>query len=344
MRVRLEVGPSQGKTVKPTSLGTIQETDDLAITDTGRRLPAETRRIPDRLNAAIMTAQVAAIFGCFWTASVLSWGWGIAALASAFAVLMVGVYSIIHEAEHGSLFTNRRMNAAGGIITASFFPAPFHLIRQGHLGHHLRNRSDDEAFDLWFEGESPIWKWTQWIGVLTGFFYVTVVLGNLVVLFLPFLLHRRWFGFDRPSQAFMDALNPRYGRIIQFEALGVIVLHTLIVWLMRIPPANYVSLYAAFGILWSGLQYVHHYRTERHITRGARNLRLWWPIDKLWLNHNWHRVHHEYPTVSWIHLERIGKDQGDDRAFLPIAYLRMWSGPRKATTRVENLFAGKVIR
>jgi hypothetical protein len=55
-------------------------------------------------------------------------------------------------------------------------------------------------------------------------------------------------------------------------------------------------------------------------------------------------VHHEHPTISWIHLEKLGLTRGDDRSFLPWIYLRMWSGPRKARERVENRFAGKVIR
>lgn len=309
-----------------------------------RRLPAEVWRIPNRLNAIILALQLAAIFLCFRAAALLSSAWALALLAGGFAVLMVGVYSIIHEAEHGVLFTNARANLAGGVLLAAFFPVPFHLLRQGHLGHHLRNRSDDEAFDLWFEGESPVWKWAQWLGILTGLFYLMIVLGNLVVLVIPFVLKRRWFAFDRPSAAFMDALNPKYRRVIQLEAVGVIALHALIVELMRIPPAHYLALYGAFGALWSGLQYVHHYATERHITRGARNLWICWPLDKLWLNHNWHRVHHEHPTISWLHLEALGKAHGDERSFLPWVYLRMWTGPRKATTRVENRFAGRVIR
>ena len=318
-----------------------QDTLDAALT---HHLSAETHRIPDRLNASILMLQLISIFACFRVASIISWPWAMVVLACGFAVLMVSVYSIIHEAEHGMLFTNHHANLAGGIIAASFFPAPFHLLRQGHLGHHLRNRSDDEAFDLWFEGESPVWKWMQWIGILTGLFYLMVVLGNIVVLVLPFLLHRRWFAFDRPSAAFMDALNPTYARLIQLEALGCIALHVMIVWMMQIPLSRYLALYGTFGALWSGLQYVHHYATERHITRGARNLWLWWPIDKLWLNHNWHRVHHEHPTISWRYLEKLGQATRDDRSFLPWMYLRMWSGPRKATEHVENRFAGKVIR
>ena len=309
-----------------------------------RRLPADVWRIPDRLNAAIIVMQLIAIFACFHAAAVIVAPWALALLALAFALLMVSVYSTIHEAEHGVLFTNARANVAGGIVMAAFFPVAYHLLRQGHLGHHLRNRSDDEAFDLWFEGESPLWKWTQWVGVLIGLFYLVIVVGNFAVLILPFIFHRRWFAFDRPSTAFMDALNPKYWRAIRLETLGVIALQTLIVWRMQIPLAHYLTIYAVFGALWSALQYLHHYATERHVTRGARNVWLWWPIDKLWLNHNWHRVHHEHPTVSWIHLERLGQAAGAGRTFLPWHYLRMWSGPRRATESVANRFAGKVIR
>ncbi len=324
----------------------LPEVDDResVAADQAARLPDHASVIPDTLNACIMIAQIVCIFASFYAAARITSGLQFAALCAGFSLLMVGVYSIIHEAEHGVLFTNPRANVIGGIVAASFVPGPFHLLRQGHIGHHLRNRSDDEAFDLWFEGESPVWKWTQWIGILTGLFYVTIVLGNVVVLILPFLLKRKWFNFDRPSAAFMEALNPKYLRLIQVEALGIILLHATIVWAMRIPVWRYALLYAAFGFLWSALQYVHHYATERHITRGARNLWILWPIDKLWLNHNWHRVHHEHPTVSWVHLGRVGRAAGDDRTFLPWVYLKMWSGPRKASKSVQNRFAGKVIR
>ena len=328
--------------VPPPAADTLDTVDPATV----HRLPPEYLRVPSALNAAIVAAQLAAIFACFHFASVVRPGWPLALVAGAFALLMVSVYSIIHEAEHGVLFADARLNTAGGIVMSAFFPGPFHLLRQGHIGHHLRNRSDDEAFDVWFDGESPAWKWVQLIGILTGAFYVMVVLGNVVVLFLPFLLHRRWFQFDRPTAAFMDSLNPRYARLIALEAAGVIGMHVAIVWLMRIPVLHYVALYGAFGFLWSALQYVHHFGTERHVTRGARNLWIFYPVDKLWLNHNWHRTHHEYPTVSWRYLEAVGMESqsGDDRAFLPWAYFKMWSGPRRASESVKNRFAGKVIR
>src|SRR3970040_2319068 len=97
----------------------------------------------------------------------------------------------------------------------------------------------------------------------------------------------------------MDALNPRYAGLIRAEALGVIATHAVIVLATHVPPFQYAVMYAGFGFSWSAMQYVHHYGTERHVLKGARNLWIWGPLDALWLNHNWHLTHHRHPTVPW---------------------------------------------
>jgi fatty acid desaturase len=300
--------------------------------------------IPSRLNTAIILAQLGAIGGCLYAAGTVGTTAGVLLLAGAFALVMNSVYATIHEAEHRMLFPGRWLNDAAGTFMALFFPAPFHLLRQGHLGHHQRNRSDDEAFDFFFEGEHPFWKWMQLYGTLTGFYWVMVVLSNMVVLLFPFVLNRRHFEFDRPSAAFMDSLNPRYNALIRLEALAVIGLHGAIVWFAAIPLATYAVMYAGFGFTWSAMQYVHHFGTTRHVLEGARNLWIGAPIDAIWLNHNWHLTHHKHPTVPWIHLPRVGRREDPQRGFLPLHYLRMWRGPRRATEHVENRYAGRVIR
>jgi hypothetical protein len=103
-------------------------------------------------------------------------------------------------------------------------------------------------------------------------------------------------------------------------------------------------MYVGFGLTWSAMQYVHHYGTERHVLRGARNLWIWRPLDTIWLHHNWHQAHHEHPTVPWVHLPTLAADGGASRGFLLWAYLRMWKGPRYATDRVRNRYAGRIIR
>ncbi len=300
--------------------------------------------IPTRLNAAIITGQLIAIASCCYTASQIRFGWAMILLAAIFGIVMNSVYSIIHEAEHAMLFPNRRWNDIAGAVMALFFPAPFHLIRQGRLGHHLRNRSDDEAFDLYFDGDHRLWRWLVLYGILTGCYWIVVVLSNVVFLFFPFAANKKYWEFDRPSTAFMESLNPVYRRLIQLECLAVIALHTVIIWSLQIPLLNYAVMYFGFGFTWSAMQYVHHYGTERHVTRGARNLWIWSPLDSLWLNHNWHQAHHEHPTVPWIHLTDLTKTERAKRGFLPWAYLKMWRGPQRAKERVENRYAGKIIR
>jgi fatty acid desaturase len=300
-------------------------------------------KIPDRLNLAILLAQLAAIGVCAVTAKHVESGWALAALALAFGIVMNSVYSIIHEAEHAMLFSNRRWNDFAGVGMALFFPAPFHLIRQGHLGHHLRNRSDDEAFDFYFDGDHKVWRILVWYGILTGFYYVVVVLSNVVFLVLPFRRDKKYWEVDQPSTAFMESLNPHYRRLIRLEGAAAITLHVSLVWGLQIPVVNYLVMYASFGFMWSAMQYVHHYGTERHVTRGARNLWIWAPLDLLWLNHNWHLTHHEHPAVPWIHLPRNSAEGETRRGFLLTAYLKMWRGPRRAQERVQNRYAGKLI-
>lgn len=307
------------------------------------------RPIPSAANACIIVVQLAMLFGCFYLVGRFQTWWQVALLAVGFGVLMNSVYSIIHEAEHAMLFANRKVNEAGGVLMALFFPAPFHLLRQGHIGHHLRNRSDDEAFDLYFESDNVVWKWLVWLGILTGLYYVLVIISNVVAVVCPFILDRKHFRIedrvkvDRASAAFLESFNPSYLRYIWAEGVAAIALHTSIVWAFDIPIWHYIALYASFGFMWSAMQYVHHFGTERHVTRGARNLFIFAPLDAVWLNHNWHQAHHEHPTVPWVHLPALAEPTAQRRAFLPWAYLRMWRGPRKTDQHVENKYAGRII-
>ena len=305
--------------------------------------PTPPAAIPGRANAVIIVGQLTAMAACLLLAARVQGGWALAGLAVAFGVVMNSVYSIIHEAEHAMLFANRRWNDVAGSLMALFFPAPFHLIRQGHLGHHLRNRSDDEAFDFYFEGDHKLWKILSFYGILTGFYWVVVVLSNVVFLVFPFKDDKRYWHVDQTSAAFMDSLNPGYRNLIRCECAGAIALHVTLVWALGIPVGNYLVMYAGFGFMWSAMQYVHHYGTERHVTRGARNLWIWRPLDLVWLNHNWHLAHHEHPSVPWNSLPRSAPEGDPPRGFLLAAYLRMWRGPKLAPTRVENVHAGRMI-
>ena len=298
-------------------------------------------RIPTRLNLGIAAVQLGVMLGIFRAAAAVTSWWAVLLLALGYGVVMNSAYAMLHEAEHGILHPRRSVNDFVGTMLALFFPAPFHLIRQGHTGHHIRNRSDDEAFDLYFEGESRLWKCVQLYGTLTGLFWVLIYVTNIFVLFRPSLAMPA--RMDRATDAFVESLNPRYQRLIQAEALAAIGLHAGLLWAWRIPLAHYFAVMFGFGFIWSAMQYAHHYGTERDVLKGARNLRTLRLLDLVWLNHNWHRHHHAQPTVPWLYLPRLG-EAPETRGSLVGAYFKMWRGPRPATEHVENRFAGRVVQ
>ncbi len=303
--------------------------------------------IPNRLNLCIAGTLLISLLGLIFSLTLAESWWQIALVCLGYALVMNASYVMLHEAEHHILHTNRTVNDVIGVTLALFFPAPFHLIRQGHIGHHMRNRSDDEAFDFYFDGESRLWKHLQFYGILTGFFWLVVVLSNLIALFTPSLLRAKWSEFDRPTQALLESLNKKYTLLIRLESFLAISLHISLVYWLNISPLVYLIMLSSFGVLWSALQYVHHFGTERDVLKGAKNLKTWRWLDLLWLNHNWHKNHHAEPTISWIHLPEIdpeAKLNENNRERLLPAYLKMWRGPKHTKNRVENRYAGKIIR
>jgi fatty acid desaturase len=299
--------------------------------------------IPGRLNLSIAAIQLVALCSIMWAAGqVHEWRW-VALLSFAYGMVMNSSYAMLHEGEHNLLHPNPKVNQTVGALLALFFPAPFHLIRQGHIGHHIRNRSDDEAFDLYFEDENRFWKYVQLYGTLTGMFWVLIYLTNFVVLFRPAIITPRYTRFNRPTEAFLESLNPKYRRIIQLEALAVILLHAGMIYFWKIPILHYFAVMFGFGFVWSAMQYSHHYGTVRDVQKGAMNLRTFSWLDLAWLNHNWHLNHHVSPTVSWVYLPALSQPD-ESRGSLLTAYLNEWRGPKFSDEHVENRYAGKIIK
>lgn len=299
-------------------------------------------RIPGRTNIAIACVQLAVLPSILWAAGQAHAWWEVLLLSLAYGVAMNSAYAMLHEAEHNLLHPHSVVNQGLGALLALFFPAPFHLIRQGHIGHHIRNRSDDEAFDLYFDGENPFWKYLQLYGTLTGMFWVLIYAANFVAVLNPTIVAPRYGRFDRATEAFLESLNPKYRRLIRIEALAAILLHGAMIHFWEIPVLHYLAVMFGFGFSWSAMQYAHHYGTVRDVRKGAMNLKTFALLDLVWLNHNWHLNHHMHPTVPWIHLPRLS-DANEVRGHLHTAYLREWRGPRFSNERVENRYAGHVI-
>jgi fatty acid desaturase len=145
--------------------------------------------IPVKRNVAIIIIQLVAVFLCCQAAAHVRDALSLLGLALVFGILMNSVYAIIHEAEHAMLFPDRRWNDLAGAVMALFFPAPFHLIRQGHLAHH----------------EYPTAPWVH-----------LPALGSTTQIekrgFLPWSYFKMWRG---PSKATERVENQYAGRVIR---------------------------------------------------------------------------------------------------------------------------------
>ncbi len=300
--------------------------------------------IPNGLNVLVLIVQLLLVASAFYLLRKVHGPLQLGLLALYFGLIMNAVYSTIHEAHHRILFENRLANDCAGIVLALLFPAPFHLLRQGHLGHHRRNRSDDEAFDLYFDRDQKWWKVFAWYGIMTGLYYLLVVASNVVLLLFPWLMNSKLWRWDRTSEVFLEHFSPESYRIMRLEALCACLLQALLFWSSGVPWQYYCCMYFGFGLMWSSLQYVHHYQAERDVLDGARNLHLIRPVDLFWLNHNWHHTHHRLPTVPWYYLPKIARQQNTKTSQLLLAYFAMWKGPKHAEERVTNSFQGEVSK
>ena len=104
--------------------------------------------IPEKRNIAIFLAALPATWGLLWLASHGSLGWALLA-AGAFSLVNHTPFSLMHEAVHGVFSRNRARNDFFGTLCAPAFPTSFTLQTIAHLGHHRRNRTDEDLYDYY---------------------------------------------------------------------------------------------------------------------------------------------------------------------------------------------------
>jgi fatty acid desaturase len=290
--------------------------------------------VPGRLNLLILTAAVVASTGLLWGASHANHWWVLVVVALMFSLTANTLFSLMHEAVHGVLHNDRRVNEWGGRLASAFFPTSLSLQRGFHLVHHRNNRTELEQFDYLRPGDIRWLKYAQWYAILTGVYWAVAVVGVLVYLLLP-------GGFRIPSLrnrdeaaarqtssaaylAVVDSLPPVATRL---EIVLSLSIQLAIFWLFDLSVVGWVACYSAFAVQWSGLQYADHAFSPLDVRNGAWNLR----VNPLWramfLNYHDHLAHHQHPKASWIHLPSLVAADQPRPSYLSV-WLSMWAGPR----------------
>ena len=255
------------------------------------------------------------------------------ACALAFSFVNNTLFSLLHEAVHGVFHPHARVNRIFGILLAAFFPTSFTMQRISHLGHHRRNRTDEELFDYYLPGESRFLKTYRLYSLLSGFYWMSIPTGGLLYLAIWNFPRNRWIhrltepmGLRPMVQGLAKASPLR----IRLELGYAFSFQFLLAFLLGLEFLTWLVCYWAFALNWSSLQYTDHAWTVRDIKNGASNLRVNPLVRALFLNYHHHLAHHQHPNIPWIHLPGFVSESAPRPSFLA-TYLSLWAGPRPTT-------------
>lgn len=242
------------------------------------------------------------------------------------------LFSLLHEAVHGHLHSNTKMNHFMGMICAAFYPTGFSLQRAFHLSHHKNNRTDKEQFDYLHESDNKFIKYAQWYCILTGLYWVFAVIGAFLIMLVPGflikLIDKSKLSRQTGADSMFARLNEENYPIIRLELLFALGVQFLIHYYLQPSLLAYVICYGLFAINWSSLQYADHAFSVLDPREGAWNLRVSKFTQYLFLNYHAHKVHHLYMNVPWLHLYKLVPKDEYKPHFISI-YLEMWKGPKK---------------
>ncbi|WP_067686149.1 fatty acid desaturase [Nocardia jejuensis] len=257
-----------------------------------------------------------------------AWGWTLVPLA----LLTTPFWSLIHEAIHGSLLTDRELNDRCGRALAVLYGAPFTMLKAGHLLHHRysRTRERTEIYDP----ATSTWMRTApgYYLRLLGGLYLLEVAAVLLALLPAAALRRAGRRLDTPE----SVAGPLFDRLADPRSLGR----------FRTDAAAIVALYAAAFLAYGHHAWMlaaaigaraliisisdnaYHYGTELDAPLDAMNLRLPRPLERFALNFTLHGVHHRHPGLRWYELrEKFLAEGGAYSLNWTTAAVRQLRGP-----------------
>lgn len=292
--------------------------------------------VPTVQNAAILLA-CSGLYFILLTLGCRSGNVGITALYGvAFGIIMIPVYSLIHEAEHGILFPDEKWNTFFGRWLCFLFMVSFGFFRHCHLRHHKKNRTDLEMWDLYYEHQTKWKRYGNLYAMMLGCGYLALWLSVLCFSVYPKVVVSPILQRHTEIGGFLDGSNQQQKlRAFQRESIAVIVFQLACFFLFRWSFLPWLLMFLIHGLIWSSQNYVNHAFSPRDIVNGAHNLKVPLWLKLVYLNFNIHQVHHQHPGIPWIHLPRMLKGDAGRISFFR-NYVRLWKGPRLTKERAPE--------
>ena len=285
------------------------------------------------LNWAILVLAFAATWVSLWTCCHGPW-WAVGPAAIGFALVNNTPFCLMHEAVHGVASPSLRRNELMGKIAAVTLPTSFSMQRVAHLGHHRRNRTDQELYDYYLPGQKR-WLRNLWMysGNLLGGYWCCIPIFGLLYLVAPWAWRSRFFveglapalGFG-PYVAEMSKLPVRR---VWPEVATAFAYQVAVFKLLGLSWPGWLLAHWFFALHWSVLQYVDHAWSARDVREGAWNLRVAAPFRWIALNYHLHLAHHRHTDAPWTALPSLVDPDTYSPRFIDI-YRSLWGGVRPA--------------
>lgn len=218
--------------------------------------------------------------------------------------LMHGQLIGFHEASHGLLRKNRRLNEIDGILIGIFSLMSFSLYRAAHQTHHMHlgTQRDEELWPFVLPG-TP-----RWARILAAFLELTVG-----ILFTPFLFLRTFLRNGSPIRS--RKVRRRIWAELALTAAVWIVLLSTVTWLDAWKYFIWMYLVPAViaGNLQSWRKYIEHVGLTGSTIRSAtRSIIADGPFGRLMsftlLHEPYHGVHHQRAGLTHAELPLYAED------------------------------------
>jgi fatty acid desaturase len=284
--------------------------------------------IPVKLNVSLIVGCSLLYFLLLYTGSLVPEIEIKVLLGFVFAIVMIPVYSLIHEAAHHTLHPSPSWNTFLGRWLCCLFVVSFIFFRHCHLKHHKKNRTDSEMWDLYYKHQNRWARYGNLYLMMIGFGYLALWLSVILFAIAPKAVNSTLFKKHTEIKGFLEGSDDgiKIG-ITRVESLIVLLFQFLCLWFLNWDVMTWLIFYLIHGFVWSSQNYINHAFSPRDIINGAHNLKIPVWLNLIYLNFNLHLAHHQNPKIPWLHLPKF-IHSGKGRISFFRNYLRLWKGPR----------------
>jgi fatty acid desaturase len=269
-----------------------------------------------------------------WIAVRMGWFWLAVPFVLVVAHLMHGMVIGLHEAIHGLLRRNRRLNDFDGVLLGIFSFLPFTLYRVVHQSHHVHLATERDA-ELWPFVLPSMPRWKRCLAAL-----LELTVG---IVYTPLLFLRIFFGRNSSIR------SHKVRRRIWMELILAVLVWTGIIGAVAFWGVwkYLVWMYLVPGIIAANLQSWRKYIEHVGLTGNTANSSTRSIVPKSWvgrvfgytlLHEPYHGVHHQHaglPHTALPHFASLlaPKNPGERPPFMSYRHalpdlLRNLANPR----------------